>query len=144
MSLTVLEMNILQFGPFSSLNGSDQGPYFPPFPFFWIRYCIRLHHFVFVCFVFVCIKGMGHDGMVMGNVNVHSFIWKECNYCTSVCFEWNGDGGWDTDFPFFYHLWILINYSNYFLWYQNISSLTKNKINKTKIRLNICIQMHNN
>ena len=75
---------------------------------------------------------MGHDGMVMVNENVHSFIWKECNYCTSVCFEWNGDGGCDTDFPFFYHLWILINYSNYFLWYQNISYLTKkNKMNKT-------------
>ena len=89
----------------------------------WIQYCIRSHHFVFVGFVFVCIKGMGHDGMVMGNVNVHSFIWKECNYCTSVCFEWNGDGGWDTDFPFFHHLWILINYSNYFLWYSKFSLL---------------------
>ena len=74
-----------------------------PFPFFWIRYCIRLHHFVFVRFVFVCIKGMGYDGMVMRNVNVHSFVWKECNYCTSVCFEWNGDGGCERDFPFFYH-----------------------------------------
>ena len=114
----------------------------------WIQYCIRLHRFVLVRFVLVCIEGTGHNGMVMGNVNVHSFLWKECNYCICLFWRkgawWNGDGC-EWDFPFFYHGWILINYSNYFLWYQNISSLTKkNKMNKTKIRLNICIQMHNN
>ena len=39
-------------------------------------FCIRLYRFVLVC-----IEGTGHNGMVMGNVNVHSFLWKECNYC---------------------------------------------------------------